>query len=148
MVTQHLPESFQYLVQPNASYDGNPLNHDEERFAEDSLPPEETLAPMALNQVTSWLWRNGKIPEWVDARVEAVDQENTRIRLSCCGRWTALEDLLYHQAEGYQPFHVTGPMIPPGWESIEINGRFDLEWSRRRRWDMKTIFRWLFGRSA
>src|SRR4029079_19531467 len=38
------------------------------------------------------------------------------LQLMCCGRFTADEGLLYHAREGCPPFHVTGPVLPVGYE--------------------------------
>jgi hypothetical protein len=129
-VTDSLPSTCRYLVFPNQSYDGNTLVEDEEIFPRETLPQGEYIGPLDATEVVNQLWRNGKVPDWVNVTVYSYDQECTYLELLCCGRFTASE-LLYHQREGYLPFHVLGPTLPPGWESIERTGRFSLFWHGR-----------------
>ncbi|BCM88410.1 hypothetical protein IAD21_00241 [Abditibacteriota bacterium] len=132
-VTQELPDAVRFRVRPNQSYDGNPLGGDEETFAHESLPREQYLGPLTEEEVLAWLWRGGKVPEWVDLSTTACDAQFTYVELLCCGRFTANDKHLYHQREGYPPFHVLGPALPPGWKSLEESGKFDLDWREQRR---------------
>jgi hypothetical protein len=127
-VSNHLPSSYLYLLFPNQSYDGNPLEADEEIFPNESLPERKYLGPLKYEQARAFLWRAGKVPEWIDVSVQACDDQFSYLQLLCCGRFTATDELLYHRAEGYQPFHVVSPNIPPQWETVELNGKFDLYW--------------------
>lgn len=131
-VVQELPEEKMFLLHLNQSYDGNPLVDDEETYPEDSLPGGKPPEPLLEDQVISRLWRDGKVPEWVNLCVQAQDDTFTYIELLCCGRYTAQDENLYHQHEGYAPFHVLGPDLPIGWRSIEESGRFDLYWRTRK----------------
>jgi len=126
-VTNALPSRFNYLIFPNQSYDGNPLEGDEQVFPEETLPDGNYLGPFETQQVIEYLWRNGKVPEWINIMVYSNDDEFTYLQLLCCGRFTAGEHL-YHKPEGYPPFHALGPNLPPNWESIERSGKFDLYW--------------------
>jgi len=130
-----LPASVRYHLYPCQSYDGNtalemlginPLYDYEEVFPEDALPPGEFLGPLDFEQCCDWLYRDGKLPEWIDVRVAQVDHEYTCLRLLCCGRFTKKDMYLYHQEEGYPPFHATPPACPRDWESLEKDGKFSL----------------------
>jgi hypothetical protein len=80
-----------------------------------------------------FLWRGGKVPEWIDAAVQAEDGGQTLVSLRCCGRFTAQEELLYHRYPGgVPPFSIKSPVLPPGWESVEASGKFDLYWREKR----------------
>lgn len=127
-LTNQLPSNYLYLLFPNQSYDDNPLEKDEEIFPKESLPQRRYLGPLDSEKVVDHLWRAGKIPEWIDMSVQACDGDSSYIQLRCCGRFTAIDELLYHQFEGHPPFHVQSPDLPPGWESLEQNGKFDLYW--------------------
>jgi hypothetical protein len=132
MVRQKLPAFQQFLISPNQSYDGNPLEDDQELFPEDSLPPGKTHGPVGAAAAADWLWRQGKVPEWIDVRAFDADASSTTLWLTCCGRFTALTGRLYHTEAGNPPFHVTGPSLPTfEWKSVERDGRFDLEAKRR-----------------
>lgn len=130
-VSNHIPDEHLYLLFPNQSYDGNPLEADEEIFPKESLPQGKYLGPLDFDQVVDHLWRGGKVPEWINVSLEACDDHLSYIQLLCCGRFRATEELLYHQREGRQPFHVLSPDLPPGWTSAEQDGKFDLYWHGR-----------------
>ena len=127
-VLNRLPPSCSYLLYPNQSYDGNPLKADEEIFPADSIAFPKFIGPLGFEEACQFLWRKGKVPEWVDVSVQACDADLSYIQLRCCGRFTALQELLYHKFEGYQPFHVHSPPLPPDWKSLEESGKFDLYW--------------------
>jgi hypothetical protein len=130
-VTNLLPSDCLSLLYPNMSYDGNPLIGDEQTFPEDSFGLTEEkpyIGPLTESDVVEFLWRNGRIPEWVNVTVSTFDEKYTYLELLCCGRFTATGGRLYHAGEGYPPFHVLGPDLPPDWESIEKSGKFDLHW--------------------
>ena len=125
-VRQQLPDTTVFRVCPNRSYDGNPLVADEETFPADDLPEEGSHGPWATAEAVAFLWRAGKVPEWVDVMVIVEDGAHTVVELWCCGRFTATDQLLYHQTGGIPPFAVKSPYLPPGWESGF--GPFDLYW--------------------
>ena len=110
--------------------DGNPRVGDEVVFPEESLPNEEAYGPWQLDEVVAFLWRNGKVPEWIDVAVRAENDHHTLLELCCCGRFTAQEDLLYYRSGGLAPFSIKSPFLPPGWVSVQESGKFDLDWRR------------------
>jgi hypothetical protein len=128
-VINALPSECRYLVYPNQSYDGHPRVGDEQTFPEEELPEGEYLGPFDASQVIEYLWRDGKVPEWVNVTVCAQDDEYTYLEVLCCGRFTANDGYLYHEEEGCPPFHVLGPAVPWDWESVERDGKFDLYWN-------------------
>jgi hypothetical protein len=67
----------------------------------------------------------------VNVTVQAYDGQYSYLELLCCGRFTALDEMLYHRLEGYQPFHVLGPSLPPNWKSLKESGKFDMYWHGR-----------------
>jgi hypothetical protein len=127
-VLQRLPDAVAFRVYPNQSFDGNPRVGDEVVFPEESLPDGQFRGPLSAEEVVSYLWRAGKVPEWIDAGVESEDGQRSLIALRCCGRFTASEELLYHRPGGFAPFSIKSPVLPPGWQSLEASGRFDLHW--------------------
>jgi len=127
-VLQQLPNDAAFRVYPNQSFDGNPRVGDEVVFPDESLPDGEFLGPWSVEEVVEYLWRAGKVPEWIDAGAESKDEHLSLIGLRCCGRFTASEQLLYHRTGGLAPFSIKSPVFPPGWESVEVSGRFDLDW--------------------
>jgi hypothetical protein len=134
-----LPKESRYFVVPNCSYDGNPRRGDEVVYPEDwDGCPEAGWGPWDAEQVVAYLWRDGKVPEWVDVTVTAADDTFTYLTLTCCGRFTAQEELLYYRpggpfATGHHPFVGMGPSVPPRWTSLEESGKFALGWEARLR---------------
>ena len=131
LVRQPLLDEFALLVVPNRSYDGMPRRSDEEVFPDDSLPAGYKHGPWSVAEAVAFLWRAGKVPEWIDLHVAAEDGKRSLVELWCCGRFSADEELLYHQHGGMAPFHVLGPPLPPNWQGAELSGRFDLYWQQR-----------------
>ncbi|MDQ3132047.1 MAG: hypothetical protein M3Q99_14965 [Acidobacteriota bacterium] len=126
-----LPLELRYLMFFNQSFDGNELVGDENLFPEDSLPKNRVQEFENQEQVINCLWRNGKIPEWINLFIHSYDENFTFISLICCGRFTADDKLLYHEKEGCQPFHILGPNLPIGFENLETSGKFNLAWHGR-----------------
>lgn len=127
-VLQQLSNDMAFRVYPNQSFDGHPRVGDEVVFPDESLPEGEFLGPWSAEEVVEYLWRTGKVPEWIDAAVESEDGHLSLIGLRCCGRFTASEELLYHRSGGFAPFSIKSPVLPPDWEGIDVSGRFDLYW--------------------
>jgi hypothetical protein len=132
-VRQPLPDEVAFRVYPNQSCDDNPRVGDEAVFPNESLPEGGFLGPWSAAEVVGFLWRDGKVPEWIDAAVESEDGRRSLVGLRCCGRFTASEELLYHRPGGLAPFSIKSPVLPPGWESVAASGRFDLYWRQPRR---------------
>jgi hypothetical protein len=125
-VLEALPDEVEVRVYPNKSFDENPRVGDEVTFPDEELPAGEYLGPWSLEQAVEFLWRGGRVPEWLDVAARAVTDRRTVVSLRCCGRFTAQEDLLYHQGGGLPPFSVKSPYLPPGWESVEASGKFSI----------------------
>jgi hypothetical protein len=130
-VCEVLPDDVVFLVYPNQSCDDNPRVGDEAVFPDESLPEGRYHGPWQVDEVLSFLWRDGKVPEWIDISVKGVSTHHTVVRLRCCGRFTGQGDLLYHRNGGVPPFSVKSPYLPPGWESVEASGRFSLDWRQQ-----------------
>jgi len=134
LVANELPAKQVFRVYPSGSYDGNPLVGDEEVFPDDSRPDGTPLRFECQEAVAAFLWRDEKMPEWVDVSVEAEDGRRTFVALLCCGRFTATEEHLYHVQGGTPPFSVKSPILPPGYRSDDDPNtqRFDLNWQQKK----------------
>lgn len=116
-IEEPLPDPMLFRVRLNSSYDGDLRVGDEVVFPDDgSFQRAEELAACSEEQVIDTLWRDGRVPEWIDVAVIGETGAATLLQLLCCGRFTAQENLLYHEREGRPPFHVTGPTLPPSYE--------------------------------
>ena len=84
--------------------------------------------------MVSLLWRDRRVPEWIDITVIAADARATYFELSCCGRFTGRADFLYYNWTDVPPFGVKGPAYPPRLAFPALQGetveRFTLAESR------------------
>lgn len=126
-IREPLPDDLRFRVHLNCSYDGNPLVEDEVVYPNDSaFDRAMALHEVTEGQVLEALWRDGRVPEWIDLNVAGETGTATLIDVLSCGRFTAGERLLYHTREGRPPFHVLGPTLPVGHrkeERFSIYGR-------------------------
>jgi hypothetical protein len=113
-IEEDLPELLRFRLRLNSSYDGNPRVGDEVVCPDDGTHERASeLRDCSEQQVVDALWRDGRVPEWIDVAVTSETGSATLVQLLCCGRFTATDERLYHQREGRPPFHVTGPELPP-----------------------------------
>ncbi|MEQ8789523.1 MAG: hypothetical protein RIC55_24730 [Pirellulaceae bacterium] len=128
MISEALPPNLRVNLHLNSSYEGNPLDSHEVVYPADSERNQDSLQALEIVDAASELWRDNRVPEWIDLSVIDCTDELTIIRALCCGRFTDDESRLYHIQEGYPPFHVLSPVLPPNWRSVEDDGRFSLRW--------------------
>ena len=128
-----LPSGDRYFIILNSSYDGNPLAPGEHVFPDHDVPQADARVPRSAEEVVERLWRDGKIPEWIDITPYEVGDGFLYSELRCCGRFTDDEGHLYHKREGYPPFHIFGPILPVGYRDLEHDGKFDLHCYRDRK---------------
>jgi hypothetical protein len=112
LVINVLQDKIRYLVYLGTSYDVNPLEKDEYIFPEDYTERKRFFSNSI--EIVELLWREGKVPEWIDVSVESEDGEYTYVSLKCCGRYSNDVKHIYHAHEGRAPFHVLGPPRPFG----------------------------------
>lgn len=124
LVWDELPEAKTYRVFPNQSHDAR-LKPDEVVYPEDTLREGVYLA-MSRDAALRFLYRNGRVPEWIDVSVGAADREFTYVNLLCCGRFTANDERLYYRSRGQGPFGIKSPNFPPGF----VGDRGDKFWLR------------------
>jgi hypothetical protein len=129
-VYNELPKAFRYFAYLNQSFDGHPLKDDECVFPEDATQAMP-LGPLTVQDVIDLLWRDGKVPEWVDISVSRADSAYTYFELLCCGRFSADERTQYYAKRGQGPFGIKSPLLPRNW--TQEQGRFDLNWHSNAR---------------
>ncbi|GAB2956426.1 hypothetical protein GCM10027280_51280 [Micromonospora polyrhachis] len=116
LVTEALPAALAFRVRLNQSNDAHVSPQPGEvRFPHDSNPDRDrTLLWCDESAVVDELWRDGRVPEWVNLSVIDRTSTVTLVEVVCCGRFTDDESRLYHVQEGAPPFHVLGPTLPAG----------------------------------
>jgi hypothetical protein len=136
LVEEPLPPALVFRVRLNRSADRHvPAAPALVRFPEDtSLARDRALRRCDAATVVDELWRDGRVPQWVNAAVVAATDTVTVMGLVCCGRFTDDESLLYHARAGIAPFHVLGPELPAGHDG----GRYSIH-HRYECWDRADV---------
>jgi hypothetical protein len=136
LVSEPLPGDVVVRVRLNRSYPGARLRPGEVTYPGDGGWEQDfALRRCDLGTAVSVLWRDGRVPEWVNLTVVDRDESVTVIEAVCCGRFTADDDLLYKQS-GPPPFHILGPPLPPGHDG----SRYSLH-RRTECWDQADLAR-------
>ncbi len=112
-IEEDIPGYFKYRVCLNSSYDARVCSEETVFPEESAIEKKMETACLKFDEVVGLLWRDGKVPEWINISVVDVIGEETLIELVCCGRFTANEQLLYHRSEKLPPFEVCCPCYPP-----------------------------------
>lgn len=122
LVCEDLPPTLVFLMRLNQSYDAHPAHPGEVRYPQDgSRDRAVTLRRCDMDTVLGELWRDGRVPEWVDLTVVDETGTATVVEVVCCGRFTNDEARLYHAGEGAPPFHVLGPALPKGYDGTPFS---------------------------
>jgi hypothetical protein len=131
-VIEDLPEAVKLRLRLNSSYAGVKLRPDVVVFPDDdSYERARELRRCDLTTAADELWRDGRVPEWINIAAIDCDEHTTLVELVCCGRFTADDARLYKQ-NGPPPFAIHGVPLPPGQRQP------DPRWSIHRRaecWD-------------
>lgn len=106
-VEESLPDTFLFRVHLNASYDGN-ATPDFELYPDDRSPTVE----LTESAVVELLWREGRVPQWIDILVEAETGTETVFNLLVCGRFTNDDTKLYYGTTEFAPFGIKSPALP------------------------------------
>ncbi|MBV6621533.1 MAG: hypothetical protein KI793_01035 [Rivularia sp. (in: Bacteria)] len=124
-VTNNLPKKIKYKVYLNCSYDEHAMREGEVRITRDW--ENEIYEFKTSQEVVNLIWIEGKIPEWINVKVESENGESTTVAFICCGRFSSNPRHIYHILQGLPPFQVVGPSLPSNWEGLEKSGKFQLE---------------------
>ena len=111
-LTNKLVPEFRYDVFLNSSHDDPSLTQFE-IYPEDNGKVERGLTD---NEILDLLYRNGKVPVWIDISVYKSDRKTTTFRLLCAGRYSDNKKEYYYQAGGTGPFGIKSPILPVGYK--------------------------------
>lgn len=64
-------------------------------------------------EVIELLYRNGKVPVWIDISVLKSRKKLTTIGLLCAGRYSDNKNDFYYNRNGSGPFGIKSPILPP-----------------------------------
>lgn len=130
-VINELPETPHYLLLPNMSNDITTDGISLTSFPEDSMPDGEYRGRLTGPEAIDFLWRDGRVPQWINVSIVAVENGVTLFELYCCGRYVADEKDMYYNSGNMGPFGLKSPVLPPGWK--DKDPKFDLHWRRNYR---------------
>lgn len=121
-----LHDNCRYLLTPNSRTVDGHLNEEEILILKKWNQYEGDL--LTANQIIDLLHHNNKVPVWIDMTIYEARPDLTVINLFCSRRLRDETELMH---PGIPPFHVL-VSIPPDNLKAEINGRFDVNWKKRR----------------
>ena len=107
-VKNKLTNNFKYNVILNASND-NP------NLTQFDIYPEDVgkiKLDLKNKEVVELLYRNGKIPVWIDINVLKSNKSITTFNLLCAGRYSNNKKEYYYNENGSRPFGIKSPKLP------------------------------------
>lgn len=111
MLLDELSDQYVYRIFPNQSFDGN-RDAEEIVYPMDSLGSIDDYIMMTRDECISFMYREGRLPEWIDISVGAAGADLTYIDCRCCGRFTDNDQRLYYNRTGRGPFGIKSPTLP------------------------------------
>jgi len=77
-------------------------------------PEEKDIIELDLtdNEVVDLLYRNNKIPIWIDINVLKSSRKSTTFNLLCSGKYSDDKNDYYYNQNGSRPFGVKSPKFP------------------------------------
>jgi hypothetical protein len=109
-----IPE-FRYDVFLNFSNDDPSLTQFD-IYPEDSERIETGLTD---KEVCELIYRNGKVPVWIDISIHKSERKTTTFKLLCAGRYTDDKEEFYYYKGGTGPFGIKSPNLPIGYKEGE-----------------------------
>lgn len=141
LVVNALPREVRYLLFACDTDEQALLQHDELadgsmlRFSRPDWYRDRAWGgPKVAAEVVSFLWREGRVPVWVNLYAYAADAHTTYLKVVWSGDFTDHDSHLYYRdwnEPPTPPFVGGGPPLPIGWRSIEQSGKFDINWHHR-----------------
>ena len=133
-----LSKNVKYKVLFNVSQD----NPDLEQF--DIYPKDNNRVVQLVSdaEVVELLYRNGKVPVWIDISVESAHNGFTVIQLLCSGRYSAASNEFYYSKSGTGPFGIKSPTFPPNYKD---GTKFKLKKTKVGFFQWLNQFRFLFS---
>lgn len=135
-------------MSPSVSYDaryGKSCDGEENGF---TLYPEDggvLERGLTQAQVVECLYREGRVPVWIDISVIGSNRFGTRIQLLCAGRFFNQIENLYYTKQNIHPFGIKSPIHLPWLEEGERyyllyeNGWLEGPLGRLRWWWYRTL---------
>lgn len=80
----------------------------------DFYPEDDGILKLDLtdDEVVKLLYRNNKIPIWIDINVLKSSRKSTTFNLLCAGRYSDNKEDWYYKDDGSAPFGIKSPTFP------------------------------------
>jgi hypothetical protein len=87
----------------------------------DVYPEDQGIIKLDLidNEVVELLYRNNKVPVWIDINVLKSSRKSTTFNLLCAGRYTDNKEEFYYNNNGSGPFGIKSPNFPINYKEGE-----------------------------
>jgi hypothetical protein len=99
-LTKKMSSDFKYNVYLNSSHDSEAIN---ETYPEDDNRVVDNISDL---EVVNLLFRDEKVPVWIDVMIEEFNQDFTVFKLVCSGRYSQNKDDLYYNERGSGSFGI------------------------------------------
>lgn len=138
IITEQLSTTFRYIIVQNQSNDSNSSAQAQIGFRQELIPANPSAEPLSSTKVAGHLWRDSKIPEWIDISVDYTNSDFTCMVLRCCAKYSSIESPRWTLSQkDLAPFSLRYPKFPKGWrimengipnieKSVEVNSKFSL----------------------
>jgi hypothetical protein len=111
-LTNMLALEFRYDVFLNVS-------NDESSLIQFDIYPEDDkkiVTGLTDKEVSDLLFKNGRVPVWIDISVYTSDENITTFKLLCAGRYSNNTKEFYYHKRGTGPFGIKSPNLPVDYE--------------------------------
>ncbi len=134
-VEEVLPPSFVYVLPDYDDPKGRRAPEGMLKYFGGRFVRPEDLLLVSDSRAVDLLWVDGRVPAWINVNVQAVQADATVIRMRCSEDLHPAEHAALHRdipaavdpADPVEPFRIRGPGLPPGWRSVEKDGRISLK---------------------
>ncbi len=131
-VIDELPEDLLYTIRSHGSDRGRQGPPGTIKFIGGRFLRLEELQQLDARRAASLLWVDGKVPAWVNIQVGNYNETHTILSIGFCSTLLPADenklppDYKCEPGNRLVPFRIRGPIIPAGWQSLQLNGRFPL----------------------
>jgi hypothetical protein len=131
-VRELLPEDLCFTISPYADQCGRQEPEGTIKFLGGRFLRPGDLRRLTAARAGALLWVDGKVPVWINIGVCGCSETTTELIIHLSRTLVPADenelppDFACTKGNPLVPFRIRGPAIPPGWRSVELDGRFPL----------------------
>ena len=107
-ISNRISNHVTYDIEFNSSHDKSHVGFDVYKIDDERID-----CNLSFEEVVRRVYRDGKVPAWIDISIVKSGRRNTRLNLLCAGRYTDKIEDLYYVSQGTHPFGIKSPLLPP-----------------------------------